>query len=104
MPRVTDKKVLKAIRLDIAESKHLSYAQIARNHGVSYNVVNLLVRLVFKQLKEKELHGAKCVIGGKTEAYYTEEEMLAPLPTYTAIHRDKITPIRKDWQLITYED
>jgi len=99
MPRKTTEDVKSKIRLDIVESKHLSYAQLARNHGVSYNVVNLLVRLVFKQLKEKELHGAKCVIGCKTEAYYTEEEMLAPLPTYTAIHRDKITPINPDWKL-----
>ena len=99
MPRVTDKKVLKAIRLDIAESKHLSYAQIARKHNVSYNVVNLLVRSVFIELKRMESHGEKCVLGGKTEAYYTEEEMLAPLPTYTAIHRDKITPINPDWKL-----
>lgn len=99
MPKLTPKKVLIAIRFDIVESKHLSYAQIAKSHGVSYNVVNKMARLVFIELREKELCGAKCVIGSKTETYYTEEEMLAPLPTYNAINREKITPIREDWKL-----
>ena len=104
MPRKTTEEVKIKIRLDIAESKHMSYAQIAKKHNVSYNVVNLLVRSVFIELKRKESQGERCVIGSKTEAYYTEDEMLAPLPTYTAIHRDKITPIRKDWSLINYID
>lgn len=84
-----------SIKLSILEGK-LDFHGIARKHQVNYSSVNK----IYHELKLEKFIDPEKVHGemSKTDAYFTEEEMLSS-PFYNATNREKITPIRKDWKL-----
>lgn len=91
--------VVDSIMSDIRSDSYSMY-NIAKRNGVGTSVVQRLFATYMHDIKPLLVY---VMDNGKQEAYQTEEEALAGLPTYTATRHEMITPIREDWKLITYE-
>ena len=87
------------IMSDIRADKY-SILNIAKKNNVTAFVVERLFVVHMNECKQKE---NVLMNNGKQEAYQTEEEALAGLPTYTATHHEMIKPIREDWKLFSDE-
>lgn len=75
---------------------NFTFAAIQRD----FNLTFYAVKDLFEEFKaEYQSPGKVRGLFAKTEAYYTEEEMLKGLPEYKATNNHLITPINPNWKL-----